>query len=108
MATRNNGKYKANRKRLMRLAQQRGITHCPGWEDTNGTHHHCGNLLDYQNSRQPNSAEADHIIPVKWGGTDDLNNLTILCRSCNNARSDLTRTPKPQTRPHHYTTSRTW
>lgn len=43
----------------------------------------CGVFLDYTRSRQPNSPEADHIIPHAAGGEDILENLRIICRRCN-------------------------
>ena len=32
--------------------------------------------------------EADHIIPVSAGGTDELKNLTTACRRCNRQKKD--------------------
>ena len=31
--------------------------------------------------------QVDHIIPLKKGGTDDENNLWLLCATCNRAKS---------------------
>lgn len=30
----------------------------------------------------------DHIVPLSRGGTDDLDNLRLLCRSCNSSKGD--------------------
>lgn len=27
--------------------------------------------------------EVDHVVPLSWGGTNDISNLQVLCRSCN-------------------------
>lgn len=43
----------------------------------------CGVALDYSRSRQPNSPEADHIIPHSQGGQDEIENIRIICRLCN-------------------------
>jgi 5-methylcytosine-specific restriction endonuclease McrA len=32
----------------------------------------------------------DHIVPVSRGGTDDLHNLTVLCRSHNSQKGNRT------------------
>lgn len=39
-----------------------------------------------------NTATLDHAIPVSRGGTDDLSNLVLACRPCNEAKAD--RTPR--------------
>ena len=41
----------------------------------------CRGCLD--TFRQPGNMEVDHIIPLHKGGTDDADNLQLLCRSCN-------------------------
>lgn len=37
---------------------------------------HCG-------FRTRDLAEVDHVVPRSHGGTDDLDNLQVLCRPCN-------------------------
>jgi hypothetical protein len=45
----------------------------------------CGRNLE--NSYSPiNNAEYDHIIPLAVGGMNDVTNLQLLCKSCNNSK----------------------
>lgn len=69
-------RWKAVRKEALRGAQNQGIANCPS----------CGVLLNYEQGRLPNSAEADHIIPHARGGTDTLDNVRVCCRLCNQRR----------------------
>ena len=39
----------------------------------------------------------DHILPRSRGGTDDLTNLALSCRSCNERKQDATESPDPAT-----------
>lgn len=64
------------RKRVLARDRKAGITHCP----------ECGVLMDYDISRQPNSAEPDHIVPIARGGTNDVANGRAICRRCNQSR----------------------
>lgn len=64
------------RKRVLTEARNRGVTHCP----------FCHCLLDYERTRLPNSAEPDHILPVRWGGKNTLDNGRVICRRCNQSR----------------------
>ncbi|WP_370540789.1 HNH endonuclease [Brachybacterium sp. FME24] len=57
----------------------------------------CGVGLDYEYSKRPNSAEVDHVLPHSRGGTDTLDNTTVICRWCNQRKGNgraLAR-PKP-------------
>src|SRR5690606_21931140 len=100
------GKYRRNRAIVLATAQRNGLTHCPGYDTPHG-HRECGAILDYETPLQPNRAETDHIIPHSMGGTDNRTNLTVLCRTCNNEKSNGQNQHPPTPRPHHYTTSRT-
>jgi len=100
-------KYKALRARVIRQAQADGLTHCPGFEDVNGNLVACGKSLDYVNGLRPNSAEADHVLPVRFGGTDSIENLRVLCRSCNLKRNRKV-APKAITPLEAFPTSRVW
>lgn len=84
MATSRTGtaKYLRNRDRVIRDARKAGLTHCPG-HATNP----CGRELDYYTPLQAGSAEADHVLEHRYGGTDDVDNLRVLCRTCNLERN---------------------
>jgi 5-methylcytosine-specific restriction protein A len=89
MATSRTGtaKYLRNRKRALRQAQTQGLTHCPGHE---GNGYQCGVRLDYETPLLDESAETDHIIQHRHGGTDDIKNLRVICRRCNRDRTKAT------------------
>lgn len=38
----------------------------------------------------PSVLRIDHIIPISKGGTNDEENLWLLCENCNRAKSDKT------------------
>ena len=38
----------------------------------------------------PDFIDLDHIVPVSKGGSDELDNLQLLCRKCNGKKSDKT------------------
>src|SRR5690606_24005025 len=101
------GKYRRNSAIDLATPQRNELTHRPGY-DTTHRNHECGAILDYETPLQTNSAETDHIIPHSMGGTDNRTNLTVLCRTCNNEKSNGQNQRPPTPRPHHYTTSRTW
>mgnify|MGYP005611765431 CR=1 len=64
------------RRAVLNRDRRNGITNCP----------HCNVAMDYQVSRQPNSAEPDHIVPIARGGTNDPSNGRAICRRCNQSR----------------------
>jgi 5-methylcytosine-specific restriction protein A len=74
------------RRRVLDRDRAAGITHCPI----------CNTLLDYDISRQPNSAEPDHIIPTSLGGTNHPDNGRTICRRCNQSRGNKTTTHTPR------------
>lgn len=74
--------YLRNSKRVKAQARASGLTHCPGYEG-----HPCGVELDYDTPLLPNSVETDHIIEHRYGGTDDVDNLRVLCRAQNLERN---------------------
>ena len=59
-----------------------------------------GNVCEY--CRYPEAFHSgrfavDHIFPRIKGGTDDLDNLALACRSCNERKQDATHAPDPAT-----------
>ena len=88
--------HKHWRTQILNRDRNQGITHCPL----------CNTPLDYTTSRQPNSAEPDHIIPHANGGTNTLENGRTICRRCNQRRGALTghTTARKHAKQTHYTT----
>ena len=79
--------YLRHRSRVIRKARVAGLVCCPGFDDAHGVHHECGVELDWETPGLPNSAEVDHVIEARYGGTDDVDNLRVLCRACNALRN---------------------
>lgn len=106
MATSRTGttKYLRNSAKVKRQAQTAGLTHCPGTDNRPCPHNH---ELDYDTPLLPNSAESDHILEHRYGGTDDTDNLRVLCRACNLARNS-TKTPIVVAPADQFPTSRAW
>lgn len=78
MATSRTGtaRYKRWRTQVLALAQRDGVTHCPI----------CKVKLNYEVTRQPDSAEPDHLVPWARGGQETIDNGRVLCRDCNGKR----------------------
>ncbi len=55
----------------------------------------CGVRLNWERGQRPNSAEVDHIVPHSQGGTDNVSNLRVVCRHCNQSRGNRM-APKPR------------
>ena len=56
----------------------------------------CGSKLDYgigknNHDKQPeNTPSTDHIVPRSKGGTNDIDNLWIICSKCNTLKNNAT------------------
>ena len=95
--------YLRNRRRVLTQARADGLTHCPGYDG-----HPCGRELDWDTPLTPASVEADHILPPKFGGTDNTDNLTPLCRACNVTKGDGTRVPIEAPTADDFPVTRDW
>lgn len=105
MATSRTGtaSHKRFRREVLRAGQRAGITHCP----MPG----CGVQLDYEVSRQPNSAEPDHLVPWANGGRNTADNGRVICRQCNQKRGNgksRREAKREATQARHVTTLVQW
>ena len=57
----------------------------------------CGYCL-FSEVYSPTIFQIDHIIPLSKGGTNEEENLWLLCETCNRAKSDKTEVSDPQTK----------
>lgn len=73
----------ADRRRCATQAQKRII-----FERYHGRCAHCGRLCVRTSDPVGNQANVDHIVPYSWGGTTTLDNLQLLCRFCNEEKSN--------------------
>lgn len=76
----------AEAQRRRRARERQVLTHTPAeWLALKASY--CG-ICPYC-SRPADLIEADHIVALALGGTDDIENIVPACRSCNRRKSDL-------------------
>lgn len=63
---------------ILKRDEANDVTHC----------RYCNTRLNYKVSRQPNSAEPDHIVPWERGGRNTEHNLISICRRCNQSKGN--------------------
>lgn len=45
--------------------------------------------IDPYDPKRKTRLQVDHLVPISQGGTDDRENLRVLCSTCNQARSNI-------------------
>ncbi|WP_143054032.1 HNH endonuclease signature motif containing protein [Arthrobacter sp. yr096] len=80
MATSRTGtaQWKRISRQAKKNARRDGIDRCP----------YCKVMLNYDVGRTHCSAEADHIVPWDKGGRDELSNVIVICRRCNQSKGN--------------------
>ena len=89
----NRGKRLSERVRRERLEEwkSRWGNNCPGW------------AVKPHPASAGNPLTIDHEVPRRWGGSNDWDNLTVLCRRCNSRKRDGKRDrPLRSMAPHMY------
>lgn len=81
--------WKNLRAQVIQAGIDNGIVTCPM----------CKVALNYSVARRPDSPEVDHIKPHSQGGKDELSNLRILCRLCNQRRAARDTNDKKRRQP---------
>jgi len=60
------------------------------WQKTDGKCTYCAVTLNPFDRNADNGFHIDHVTPKDAGGTDDIDNLTPACRSCNISKGPRT------------------
>ena len=58
------------------------------WFDNNKSNHGWYTCVRCGKSFRRGDIDIDHIIPQKYGGSDNLNNLQCMCKHCNRSKQD--------------------
>ena len=58
------------------------------WFNNNESNHGWYTCVRCGKKLRKGDVDIDHIIPQHYGGSDDLNNLQCMCRSCNRSKQD--------------------
>ena len=80
-----NGRYQTEEREHLTRDEKRSLL-----IKSNNRCAHCGIPLT---SSSPDTT-TEHIIPLSKGGTNDIENLAILCKNCNAAKNDLIVSPR--------------
>ncbi|MGO0904097.1 HNH endonuclease [Clostridioides difficile] len=58
------------------------------WFDNNDSDYGWYTCVRCGKKLRKGNVDIDHIIPQKYGGKDNLNNLQCMCKSCNRSKKD--------------------
>ena len=62
--------------------------------DQGGRCFYCGIAMDMSHPRnKPASCTIDHIVPLSKGGTHEIQNIRLACKSCNSSKGDKVTRP---------------
>lgn len=49
----------------------------------------CKRPMTWTGPDNPRSATLEHLVPLRYGGKDDLSNAAFSCKKCNNDRNEV-------------------